>query len=404
MSESEKMASKSMTSKGTKYGYYVIFALALGLAVWGSLQILESFKKKPEPIEVKTAPENMLVISQEQGKEVKFGPVTSIDFQEIRGAVGTIDFDKYHTTDVYSPYQGRINKFLVKAGEDVKKGQVLFTVLAPDIAQASATLLSTSGILQQANETLKRANVLYETKSISLKELEQNIADQQSAEANFIAAKKSMALFGFSNTEIESVIEHRKIDIELKVKSPMKGRVITRSAAPGQLVQPGNPPAPVTVSDINHLWMVAQVPESEAPFYKVGQSVKVKVQAYPDKEFPASILYVGDSVDPNTRRMTLYAQIPDEEHVLKPQMLASFQIEITQPAAYPAVPAQALVRESDGTRTVWVTNDGITFQRRAVKIGMTQSDRVQIVDGLKVGEVIAMNKALFLSNLYTLTH
>ena len=213
-----------------------------------------------------------------------------------------------------------------------------------------------------------------------------------------------MALFGFSNTEIESVIEHRKIDIELKVKSPMKGRVITRFAAPGQLVQPGNAPAPVTVSDINHLWMVAQVPESEAPFYKVGQSVKVKVQAYPDKDFPASILYVADSVDPNTRRMTLYAQIPDEEHVLKPQMLASFQIEITQPAAYPAVPAQALVRESDGTRTVWVTNDGITFQRRAVKIGMMQSDRVQIVDGLKVGEVIAMNKALFLSNLYTLTH
>lgn len=352
----------------------------------------------------KPGAENTVLISTEQSKEIKTGLVSSYDFQELREAVGVIDFDKYKTADVFSPYQGRINKVLVEAGNDVKKGQTLYTVLAPDVAQASSALLSAAGIYKQANETLKRARDLYEFKSISQKELEQNISDQQTAEANFIATKKSMALFGFSDPEIDQVVSNRKVDTELSIKSPISGRIITRNAATGQLVQPGVAQAPITVSDTTSLWMVAQVPESEAPYYKVGQNVIVKVQAYKYKLFPGKIVYVGDSVDATTRRLTLYAHIRDPERELKPQMLASFNIEITKPEPYPAIPAEALVRENNGTRVVWATVDGKLFKRRVVSIGITQAGLVQVLDGLQAGEMIALNKAIFLSNLYSVTH
>ena len=377
--------------------------LVLALLVWGFINILAGFGNKPS-LQEKPSPENTIQISAEQAKEIKVGQVATYDFQEVREAVGVIDFDKYKTADVYSPYQGRINKVLVDAGNEVKKGQVLYTVLSPDVAQASSLLFSTAGVLKQSNETLKRAKDLYEFKSISLRELEQNIADQQSAEANFIAAKKSMGLFGFSDPEIEHIVDARKVDIELSVKSPIHGRVITRNASTGQLIQPGVAPAPMTISDTNSLWMVAQVPESEVPFYKVGQSVIVKVQAYKDKLFPGKIVYVADSVDPSTRRLTLYAQIRDLDRELKPQMLASFNIEITKPEPYPAIPAEALVRENNGTRIAWTTADGKLFKRRVVKIGITQAGLVQVLDGLQAGEMIALNKALFLSNLYSVTH
>jgi cobalt-zinc-cadmium efflux system membrane fusion protein len=377
--------------------------VVLALLIWGFIHLLQGLNKKPTPIE-KPSVENIVQISVEQAKEIKTGLVASYDFQELREAVGVIDFDKYKTADVFSPYQGRINKVLVEAGNDVRKGQLLYTVLAPDVAQASSALLSAAGIYKQANETLKRARDLYEFKSISQRELEQNISEQQTAEANFVAAKKSMALFGFSDAEIDKVVSARKVDTELSIKSPISGRVITRNAATGQLVQPGVVPAPITVSDTTNLWMVAQVPESEAPFYKIGQSVIVKVQAYKYKLFPGKIVYVADSVDPATRRLTLYAQIRDPERELKPQMLASFNIEITKPEPYPAIPAEAVVRENNGTRVVWTTADGKLFKRRVVSIGITQAGLVQVLDGLQAGEMIALNKALFLSNLYSVTH
>ena len=308
----------------------VLGVLILGVLIWGFIHLLQGLNKKPI-LEEKPSAENTVQISVEQAKEIKTGLVASYDFQELREAVGVIDFDKYKTAEVFSPYQGRINKVFVEAGNDVKKGQTLYTVLAPDVAQASSALLSAAGVYKQANETLKRARDLYEFKSISQRELEQNISDHQTAEGNYIAAKKSMALFGFSDAEIDQVIIARKVDTELNIKSPINGRVITRNVATGQLVQPGVAPAPMTVSDTTNLWMVAQVPESEAPYYKIGQSVIVKVQAYKYKLFPGKVVYVADSVDPATRRLTLYAQIRDPERELKPQMLASFSIEITKP-------------------------------------------------------------------------
>ncbi len=389
----------SILKANKKMIFVAVGVLGIILAVTFS-----NFNKK-DSIEVPApSPENTVIISAEQAKQIKWGPVKTYDFQERREAVGIIDFDRNKTAEIYSPYQGRVNRVLANASEDVKKGQVLYTVVSPDAAQASANLLSTVGILKTSNETLKRAKELYEFKSISLKELEQNISDQQTAEANFTAAKKTMYLFGFNDAEIEEIVKTRKVDVELNVRSPINGRVITKNAAPGQLVQPGIAPAPFVISDINKLWMVANVPESEVPFYRIGQNVIVNVQAYKDRLFPGKIVYVADSVDPVTRRLTIYASLDDKDHELKPQMLAGFTIELSKPETWPAVPLQALVRENNGLRSVWTTTNGTDFRRRLVRIGIVQADLVQILDGLEPGETIALNKALFLSNLYSVTH
>ena len=143
-----------------------VSALVLILLVWGFIQLLSGLTKK-QPVDAPPSPENTVQISAEQAKEIKTGLVATYDFQELREAVGVIDFDRYKTADVFSPYQGRINKVLVNAGNDVKKDQVLYTVLSPDAAQASSTLLSTAGVLKQSNETLKRAKDLFEFKSVS---------------------------------------------------------------------------------------------------------------------------------------------------------------------------------------------------------------------------------------------
>jgi len=398
-------------NSNSKSKYFI--AVAILLLATGAYFLLAKQKSNP-PTEtdaassVKTTSpspsEDQLSITAEQAKEVKPGPVQMKTFEQKHDAIGIIDFNQDKIVPVFSAYAGKISKVLVKAGDEVNQGQVLFTIQVPDIANAASNLLTTAGNLKVANATLKRAKELAEFKSISLKELEQNIADQQSAEGNYEAALKTMHLFDLNDDDIQQILNGRKVEVEMAVKSPTKGKVVNRNAAPGAYVQPGIAPAPVTISDTSHLWLVANIPESDISFYKIGQRISVSVQAYPNVLFEANISYIADAVDPNSHRVTIRAEIANPKHQLLPQMLASFTIYSGDPIHSPALPLTAVVRENDGNFSAWMTNNGTDYTRRIVKTGLSQDGYVQILEGLKQGETVAQDKALFLSNLFITTH
>lgn len=344
-----------------------------------------------------------LILTKEQTSELKVGSVDSKLFEHRAETIGLIDYNQDLAVQVFSPYQGRIGQVVVKAGDDVVQGQILYTVQMPDLAQAASTLISTAGTLKVTTDVLRRASSLYETQSISLKELQQNTADQQAADAAYRAARKSLALFGLSNADMDDVEAKRKVDTEMPVRSPFAGRITTRAGSPGQLVQPGTGNAPVMVANLQTLWMVASVPESEIGGYKIGQTATVKVQAYPDTAFTGKINYISDIADSVTHRIVIRAEVNNRGHQLKPQMLASFSILLGSPVTSPDVPLNALVREGDGTSSVWIAKSDVQFKRRKVITGMVQDGMVQIMSGLSANEKIAKDKALFLSNLLAIT-
>jgi len=146
------------------------------------------------------------------------------------------------------------------------------------------------------------------------------------------------------------------------------------------------------------------VPESETALYHVGQNVEVTTQAYQNKSFQGNISYIADAVDSDTHRIAIRANINDPKHELKAQMLANFTITLGEPIHSVAVPTKAIARENNSSYSVWVTSDQKTFKRRTVKIGITQNNYIQIIEGLNEGEVIARDKGLFLSNLYATMH
>jgi cobalt-zinc-cadmium efflux system membrane fusion protein len=205
-------------------------------------------------------------------------------------------------------------------------------------------------------------------------------------------------IFGKSDAEIEQILHDRKVDSTLVVPSPIDGRVVTRNAAPGFLTQPGTAPAPFSVAGISTMWMIANVIETDAPAYQVGQPVEVRVPAYPDKVFKGHVTTVGSIIDPNTRRQLVRSEIEDPDHLLRSGMYASFVIRVGGPLRSLAVPADAVVREGDGTMTVWVTKDDRHFIKRTVSIGLRQNGWVQILNGLQPGETIVTEGAVFLSN------
>jgi cobalt-zinc-cadmium efflux system membrane fusion protein len=299
---------------------------------------------------------------------------------------------------VFSQYPGKILKALYNVGDDVKKGDVLFTIDSPDLLQAESTLLASAGVLELQKRILARATGLLRAGGSAQKDIDQATSDHQTAEGNFKAAMNSVRIFGKSDAEIEQIFRDRKVDSTLVVPSPIDGRVVTRNAAPGFLTQPGTAPAPFSVADISTMWMIANVIETDAPAHKVGQPVEVRVPAYPDKVFKGHVTTVGSIIDPNTHRQLVRSEIEDPEHLLRSGMYASFIIRVGGPLRSLAVPADGVVREGDGTMTVWVTKDDRHFIKRTVSSGLRQNGWVQILDGLQPGETVVTEGAVFLSN------
>jgi membrane fusion protein, heavy metal efflux system len=147
------------------------------------------------------------------------------------------------------------------------------------------------------------------------------------------------------------------------------------------------------------MWMVANVIETDAPAYRLGQEVEVKVPAYPETIFHGHVTTVGSMIDPNSHRQLVRSEIADPQHLLRSGMFASFVIRMGEPTRSLAVPVEGVVREGDGTMTVWVTTDRRRFVKRIVKAGIQQqSGWSQILEGLEPGELVVTDGAVFLSN------
>jgi membrane fusion protein, heavy metal efflux system len=350
-------------------------------------------KSAPAPVE-----EQAVDLSDKQMGLIKVGPVASREFEIVKTAIGTIDFNENMLVQVFSQYPGKILKAFYNIGDDIKRGDILFTIDSPDLLQAESTLLASAGVLELQKKTLARVSGLLKSGGSAQKDVDQSTSDEQTAEGNFKAARNAVRIFGKSDAEIDQIVDSRKIDSTLPVPSPIAGRVVTRNAAPGFLTQPGTAPAPFQVADISTMWMIANVIETDAPAYKVGQPVEATVPAYPDKVFKGHVTTVGSIIDPNTHRQLVRAEIEDPEHLLRSGMYASFVIRVADAAHALAVPEAGVVREGDGTMTVWTTRDNRHFVKRTVTIGIRQDGWVQILGGLQPGETVVTDGAVFLSN------
>ena len=263
-------------------------------------------------------------------------------------------------------------------------------------------MIAAAGVLQLTTRNLARLRALYASRAVSQKDVDQAVSDQQTAEGALRAARDAVRIFGKTDQEIDQIINDRMADPTLVVPSPISGLITARNASPGLFVQPGNPPAPFTVADITTMWMLANVPETDSPAFRIGQETKVAVTAFPGRTFEGHITTIGAIVDPNTRRVLVRSEVENPSHELRAGMFANFVIQTGEPVRSVAVPLSEIVRQGDGTMTAWVTADRRRFTMRTVKVGLQREGFYQILEGLRPGELVAGEGALFLSNALTI--
>lgn len=338
-------------------------------------------------------------LSPSQLNAIKVEAVSTYLFPVEKETVGTISFADDFSVQVFPPFQGKLIQGFVELGDAVKKGQQLYTIDSPDLIQAESNLIGAAATFAMTSKELERVKYLDRSNGVSEREQEQAASDQQTAEGALKAARDAVRVFGKSESEIDGIISSRKIDPALVVPSPISGQITALNVPPGLLVQPGNPPAPYTVTDVSLKWMLANVVESDIALFRVGQPVAVRVMAYPDRVFQGRVSKIYASVDPNTHRATIRSEIRDAGNELRPGMLANFVIGVQKPVEATALPANGVVREADGTMTAWVTSDRQHFSQRTIRTGLRADGHVQILEGLHKGELAVSDGAVFLSNM-----
>jgi cobalt-zinc-cadmium efflux system membrane fusion protein len=182
------------------------------------------------------------------------------------------------------------------------------------------------------------------------------------------------------------------------VRAPIAGIITQRQIGLGQFINStaGGASNPVyTIGNLSTVWLIANVREVDAPLMQVGLPVEVHVLAFPGRVFRAKISWVAPSIDPNTHRLSVRADVENPDRELKPGMFANFSIITGEAAIAPAVPQHAIVYEGETAR-VWVVGQDGTIAARSVRVGQTADGMVEILGGLTEGGKVVTSGALFI--------
>lgn len=308
---------------------------------------------------------------------------------------GKVAYGEDRYSRISSPLKGRVTEVRVRLGDRVKSGDILLVIDSPEIAQAYSEYVKEDSELQYASRAHELANDLYENKALPLKDLKQAENELIKARAEFRRAKEQLLSLRVSAEELDKPFDKQTITSRFEMKSPLTGIVVERAVTPGQSVTGDSEHVLFTIADLDLLQVVADVYEHDLALVREGQSAMVKVEAYPEVEFPAKVTAVGDIVDPATRTIKVRAQVNNKSHKLKPEMFARLQLDVSDAAQFLTVPREAVL-EVNGRQFVYVVEDGNRYAKREVKTAHISPDQTRIVEGLTKGERIVTKGAVLI--------
>jgi cobalt-zinc-cadmium efflux system membrane fusion protein len=317
---------------------------------------------------------------------LRVGLVASEPLPVADPVAGRIAYDENRTSRIASPVAGRVIVQHVEVGDSVRAGQLLAELDSPDLAAAQADERKASADEERKRLALARTRVLVEADVVARKDLEEAEADYRQADAEARRARQRTA----------SLHTHGDVDGRFGLRAPIAGVVADKQVNPGQEVRPDQPNPLFVVSDLRHVWAIADVPEQLAARLRQGQGVLVETDAYPEQPFRGTVERIGVAVDPATRRVQVRCALYNADGRLKPDMFAriGFVAGDRESAAVP-VPNTALVTEGLYTY-VFVERAPGQFVRQRVHVALGGAGRSWIDEGLNDRERIVTEGALLL--------
>ena len=293
---------------------------------------------------------------------VKTGRVNFSKLSQHIRTIGTVQFDESKIQHIHSRVEGWIEVLnIASSGDAIRKGQILYEIYSPALVNAQ----------------------------------EEFLAALRSNNQNLISASKSrlMAL-GLSSAQVRSLEEKRKVDQRVKVRAEMDGVVIALNIRQGMFIKPAT--EVLSVGSLDSVWILGEVFERQAYLVQEGQIASIQVNAMPDRQWQGAVSYIYPELDKQTRTLRVRIDLPNTDHLLKPNMLANLTIVSTSAEPVLNIPRQAVIKDNHKTRVVKALGNG-RFQSVLVEVGAEgyvyddpslSEARIQILSGLAEGDKV----------------
>ena len=292
---------------------------------------------------------------------IKVGTTTS-DSENIISISGKIKMNEESNAIQASYFDGRIERLNIDyVGQEVKKGQLLATIYAPNLVTAQQELITAA----------------------SLKETQQEL---------YKAVRNKLQLWKLTERQINSIEDTGKVLENFPIYATVSGTVSEKLASEGDYVKQGLPI--LKVSNLNSVWAEFDVYENQIAQFKVGQKIKIISNAYPNKVFDASVSFIDPVLNTRTRTVAIRAVLQNNDRLFKPGMFVSGKIEssTTSPSGQLSIPATAVMWTGERSLVYIKTNPNEpVFKMREITLGNRNGDAFTVVSGLENGDEIVTN-------------
>ena len=318
---------------------------------------------------------NKLRFSQAQMKlaNIKVDTVRLTQISEEINVAARISLNESQTSVISSRVEGRIEKLQVRnTGELVNAGDLLYEIYSQDLMAAQRDYL----IAANQAKSLPKGEFNYG-----------QIAD---------AAKNKLLLWGMTEKQIDELLSKNNASEVVLVFSKQQGIVTDVNIKEGDYVSQGQ--SIYKLNRMSSVWVEAQLYADEGRGAKEGESVKIKIYDYPDKNFAGKISFISPELQANSKISSVRIEIPNPGFLFKPGMAATVLIQSKTKNAI-ALPLDAVLQDSKGA-SVWVQNDNGSFESRMVRTGLRNSRQIEIVHGLSEGEKVVISGAYLIQSEY----
>ena len=383
-------------------GAVAIGGVGLVLALVAAPAALRAAASRPEPV-APAPPPGTFQATSEQWRTLGFAAAEARGFADRVQAQGRIAQNDDASVQVTPPFSGRVLSVAVQMGDRVRKGQVLATADASEVAQARGDLATAETALAtaRAQAALAAANAgrqqaLYKISGAALRDVQQASSDSEAAQ-NTLRADQAAVTLVRQRLQVLGV-PGEGAGAAAAVRAPISGVVTMRQLGPGQYLNATSNGAttPIfAISDLSRVWLLADVTETDAARLHAGAPVSATVAALPGQVFLGRIERVAPALDPTTRRLSVRATLANPSGVLRPEMFAEVALDAGPTRQSLAVPTSAVIYEGDSAR-VWVAGPGHALGLRPIRAGRTQDGEVEVLSGLQPGERVVTSGAIFI--------
>lgn len=321
-------------------------------------------------------------------------PETLVVANQLRIA-GRIEVDGYRTARIGAPITGRITEVRAILGQTVREGEPLAYLSSQDVTAAQLAYLKAYSAEQLALRAAERADTLYRADVIAAAELQRRGSELDVARAERRSAADQLQMLGLG-ADVRARLEATGQIVPIApIVASRGGTVIDRQIAIGQVVQPAD--SLFVVSDLRHLWAVADVPEQQVGDIRPGLEVAIEVPAAGNGQRTGRVVFIADVVNPSTHTVRVGVDLDNRDRALKPQMLMTMLMSAKVTDPRPVVPVGAVVRENDRDH-LFVKGPDNTVVLTPVRLGPEQDGRRVLMDPLPAGTAIVLDGAFHLNN------